>query len=329
MDADRQRTYNTWSDIARKAALASASPLHTKTNAKVTQLNAETHGNTPSFDYLRGYADTLGVVLMTVQASGPGGVSRDDIDRKAGINRTSATGVAAGSRPFTHRAPAHSDHTAQADRNPLVAAAWRDLPVEAAQAQAHAPEPTLFSAGDLPDFTASGVDPKVLLRAPWNARQALAAEPSSVAVFRAVELFNGLDAPDAEALAQEEGLDGPGVADYHRRVQDWLLAGLTEDQVYGLMGFDEPGGPRYAPLAYDPNKTPKQDPHDDSQLSQLGLTRAKAKKGEHIPGGLPRKYDAAAPAVRTYPTPRAQARKAGAPTAEDAQFKSLSERFGW
>jgi len=128
------------------------------------------------------------------------------------------------------------------DRNPLVAAAYDTHPDLVGRAAQQSPEPTLFSAGDLPDFTASGVDPKVLLQVPWNARPKLASETDKAQVFAAVELFNGIDdASEAELVAKDHHLESPAVYDYQRRVNDWVASGMTDDEMMVHIGLEAPG----------------------------------------------------------------------------------------
>ena len=138
-------------------------------------------------------------------------------------------------------AGAWSGHVSR-DRNPLVAAAYDANPDLVSRAAEQGPEPTLFSAGDLPDFTASGVDPKVLLQVPWNARPKLAAETDKAQLFEAVELFNGIeDAHEAELVAKDHHLESPAVYEYQRRVNDWVASGMTDDELMVHVGFEVPG----------------------------------------------------------------------------------------
>lgn len=79
--------------------------------------------------------------------------------------RVAPTRVAAGWSPA--RAPAvaagRSDSHLLA-RNPLVVAVASSNPRAYADASARGPPPTLFAGGDLPPFTASGLDPNMLLQ---------------------------------------------------------------------------------------------------------------------------------------------------------------------
>lgn len=153
-----------------------------------------------------------------------------------------------GTRPQPTRFRSAASPTAHArtssasrDRNPLIAAAYVNNHDLASRAARLSPEPTLFAAGDLPDFTASGIDPKVLLQVPWNARPTLAAEPSKSKVFAAVEQFNGVeDLHEAELVAIDYDLVSPAVAEYQRRVNAWLAAAMTEQEAMVHLGFASP-----------------------------------------------------------------------------------------
>jgi len=190
-----------------------------RTSKAVAARNAEAF---PKF-FLRKVADQLGVDLTTVKGSGSGGmIMLGDIQAAA------PTAAAVGQ--------IHERSTGPFARNPLVAAAYRDRPGEAVQAASRGPAPTMFTGGDLPAFTASGVDPRVLLQVPWNARYDVAAETSAAKVFQVVEEFNGCPPDEAEAMASTLGLDrNKGVDAYKARVRDWLVYGLTDTQLYDAM----------------------------------------------------------------------------------------------
>lgn len=193
--------------------------------------NAKTH---PQF-YLRGLADRLGVELASVKATGQHGrITRSDVV-------AAGRGVEVEVQPVAASPSASPAHQAGevGPRNPLVAAAWQERPTVAARAANVSSAPTLFSAGDLPDFTASGVDPSVLLRVPWNARPALAAEPDKAKVYESIELFNGVTDPgDAEALAKDHGLQSGAVAEYASRVKGWMLAAASDDEIMTSLGYE-------------------------------------------------------------------------------------------
>lgn len=78
--------------------------------------------------------------------------------------------------------------------------------------------PTLFESGDLPPFTASGVDPQHLTRLPFRTRHAAATEPSPAAVLKMVETHG----PDSDAQAPSPGLD-----EYRNRMSGWLRGTWT------------------------------------------------------------------------------------------------------
>lgn len=123
-------------------------------------------------------------------------------------------------------------------RNPLAAAAMARTPRVAARAAD--PAPTLFATGDLPPFTASGIDPQVLLSVPWQVRHAVASAPSQAEAYQMLQDYSGADAEDAAAL--EHGGDWAN-EDYARRVREWEVAGLSEDQAYvALFGDDAAPG---------------------------------------------------------------------------------------
>ncbi len=78
--------------------------------------------------------------------------------------------------------------------------------------------PSMFESGDLPPFTASGVDPQHLTRLPFRTRHAAATEPSPAAVLRMVETHG----PDPDAQAPSPGLD-----EYRNRMSGWLRGTWT------------------------------------------------------------------------------------------------------
>lgn len=110
-------------------------------------------------------------------------------------------------------------------RNPLVDDARQAEPQRAARATGAAP--TLFQSGDLPPFTASGIDPQTLLNVPWQARHAVAAAPTAAEALRLVELLAG----DPDYAALEYGSSGENAA-YSERVRAWLATGYSEDDLY-------------------------------------------------------------------------------------------------
>jgi hypothetical protein len=83
------------------------------------------------------------------------------------------------------------------------------------------PRPTLFADGDLPAVTASGIDPTLLQRVPWQARPALAraSRAEAAAMF---ELYGG---PEGEVQASYDAMGGgplhADVAEYEQRLSRW------------------------------------------------------------------------------------------------------------
>ncbi len=204
---------------------------------------------------VRAEAQKYGVDLKAVTATGAGGrVSLKDVRaaaERSGKRPAAASRVlAAATAP---RGPAYA-------RNPLVDQLLRARPEVAAKATQ--PRPTLFHSGDLPPFTASGIDPSALLTVPWQARHAVAAAPTTDAAFRLLELY----ADDPEAAELELGPSGvymtsdqpwltpaPNLA-YARRVDEWAASAMTDDELmsslFGHTGTGlTPSTPRRTALA--------------------------------------------------------------------------------
>lgn len=268
----RDRQYEMWGSMARHEVAASTTPLRTRPNPAIRARNALRFPGAAD-DHLRAYADELGVELAKLPAHQR--ATTEQVAAAAGLT-VPALGqrVAAAGRPvaLTQAGPMVQGGSGRVpgelgERNPLVKAAWLERSDLADQARQRGPEPTLFAAGDLPDFTASGVDPKVLLRVPWNARPTLAAEPDPVRVFAEIEKFNGVDADRAELLAKDEGLEGAAVAVYRQAVKAWLMAGLSEDQLMVSLGYWE-----------------------GEQKVEQARADHNARSAGALPGGLPRTY---------------------------------------
>lgn len=87
--------------------------------------------------------------------------------------------------------------------------------------------PTLFESGDLPPFTASGMDPRNLLSVPWFARHAIAAAGPA----EAYQLLQDASGPDGLVAASlDDRFTGhPGNADYQSRVTSWMNAEFAAD----------------------------------------------------------------------------------------------------
>lgn len=146
----------------------------------------------------------------------------------ANAGRQVSAAVDAIGRPGASRAHA---------RNPLVDAARAAAPGMTVRAAAAATStPTLFSTGDLPAFTASGIDPNLLLQVPWQARHAMAAATSTQAAYAILAECTGPDGPDAAEL-NYSGDDGN--RQYAKRVEQWVGAAMTDEENYTSLFGEE------------------------------------------------------------------------------------------
>jgi hypothetical protein len=155
-------------------------------------------------------AQRQGVDITSVTGSGPNGAVRIEDVR------------AAHARQPTQQAAATAVVVAQSTgpyaANPLVEKARAEQPRHYEAAMGEGPKPTLFVAGDVPVYVASGADPSLLLKLPWQARHA-AARASAAELAQMFETYGG---PDGDLNAQ---LDLGGHAEnamYAQRVQNWL-----------------------------------------------------------------------------------------------------------
>jgi hypothetical protein len=128
-----------------------------------------------------------------------------------------ATRSAAASRPFAGAAAFPSGDEFRA--NPLVDDLRRTHPSLYAVALGEAPPPTLFASGDLPVYTASGVDSAILASIPWMARHAVASAETTAEAYRIIEAVSG---PDG-VLSAHLYADHPGVREYENRVRAWAI----------------------------------------------------------------------------------------------------------
>jgi hypothetical protein len=104
--------------------------------------------------------------------------------------------------------------------NPLMEQVMASSPSTYRHGVAVEPAPTLFRSGDLPVYTASGIDPQTLLKVPWMARHPIAAAKTLVEAKDLIEFVSG---PDGEDNARAEGMGlHPGNRDYQMRVNHWL-----------------------------------------------------------------------------------------------------------
>ncbi|MFD1547710.1 E3 binding domain-containing protein [Nonomuraea guangzhouensis] len=192
----------------------------------------------------RQLAKSLTINLARVQGTGSGGmVTRQDVlnahaamvargrefARRREARRQSATSAPSPSaaRPKTppQRRTAPAAATGVYAANPLIVQARAEPGGKrrVAAAEGQAPAPTLFLSGDLPAFTASGVDPDELTKVPWYARHHLASLSDKAAVEQLVRDYSG---PDGDVMAQTDGVAGHrGNHDYADRMREWLDRG--------------------------------------------------------------------------------------------------------
>jgi hypothetical protein len=125
--------------------------------------------------------------------------------------------VAPPPQPPTPKGPAYA-------KNPFVDEVLASSRSIYQHALAGGPPPTLFSAGDVPAETMSGMDPARLLAAPWTARHAIAAARTQADAAELLELVSG---PDGTENARMFELDRhPGLRDYRMRVDAWANEGV-------------------------------------------------------------------------------------------------------
>ena len=88
-------------------------------------------------------------------------------------------------------------------------------------AEADGPAPTLFESGDLPDFTASGIDPQLLLKLPWQARHPVASAATQAVAYQLFAAYiDNVDGARIDAVCTADD----GIVDYVERVSMWLAA---------------------------------------------------------------------------------------------------------
>ncbi|MDR6439093.1 hypothetical protein J2790_004268 [Paenarthrobacter nicotinovorans] len=100
--------------------------------------------------------------------------------------------------------------------NPLYELELQERPHLVEAATSESLPPTMWATGDLPPFTASGLDPEMLRHVPWQARHAAAAEPDRAKVLGMIENYQGGN--EQEII----GIEHEGLAAYRQRMNDWL-----------------------------------------------------------------------------------------------------------
>ncbi|MCU1668049.1 MAG: hypothetical protein JWP40_976 [Blastococcus sp.] len=168
------------------------------------------------------------VYLANVTGTGAGGrITVDDVRAHAELRRPLAAVAASGGR-FPDPAPeAVTPHAT--------------YPGWLAAARKVGPEPTLFATGNLPPFTASGLDVSQLRSVPWQARPAMATAPTLAAAYAIVD--DVLSDPDPEAFAAELFARHDAVQDYTASVISWLAQGQHEQLMSEPIQYP---GPRQA-----------------------------------------------------------------------------------
>jgi hypothetical protein len=160
--------------------------------------------------------------VANLKGSGPrGAITQADIARARGI--TSAAGP--GRRltpvlvpvPFPYgRGPV--TQVDLFDLNPLVTI----VRTSSLPSPYGGPAPTMFSAGDLPLFTASGVDPTILRFVPWSHRHSAATTGDIGVVFAMVEDAEELPADVRGRLQNRAGVEA--FERYKASVWRWAVA---------------------------------------------------------------------------------------------------------
>ena len=184
------------------------------------------------------------VDLRDVAGTGIGGrIRKDDVLRAAGVLPTASHESAATSgdaqideilkmlRPADPGAAIDTRSRGAAfARNPLVDQVRAQASAAGAVPPSASSAPTLFASGDLPSFTASGIPPQALLDAPWQARHAMAAAPTTADAYAILNVST--DGPEVSGTpdnAYEYELH-PGNVDYQARVQKWQADAVTPEQ---------------------------------------------------------------------------------------------------
>lgn len=165
-----------------------------------------------------------------------GRISEAALEGLAPALQVNGPGVAASASTYAPTVsasiPAGADPAGYAT-NPLVdsllAQPYGQQIVNDACAAAGGQAVTLFESGDLPPFTASGIDPSVLAALPWRARHAIAEEPDQQSALELVEAVSGPDG-DAVASTDQRFAGNASLGGYLARFNGWVSSG---NQYYG------------------------------------------------------------------------------------------------
>jgi hypothetical protein len=152
---------------------------------------------------------------------GQGDAAAETVDGLAGIPVFATSGprpvTAAGGRPFTTGQSRPGGDPLYA-ANPLLEEMRQAKPELVHAAAAEAPDaPRLFGDGDLPLFTASGLDPSILARMPWPIRRPMAEAPTIQAAYELASRYEGN--PD---MARVDLAHDPVNESYVSAFSNWL-----------------------------------------------------------------------------------------------------------
>jgi len=161
-----------------------------------------------------------GVHLASVQGTGAGGrVTTTDVRNAAPTASPQAAAPTAPSGRTCQTGSRFSrDTVIDLDlygRNPLLDDLRQTVPAVYAAAMREGPPPTMFGTGDLPPFTASGIDPQQLMRVPWFARHEAAAATNPGTVLAMIE--DAVTDPDGVLFQATTA----GATEYVERVSAW------------------------------------------------------------------------------------------------------------
>ncbi|WP_369053901.1 E3 binding domain-containing protein [Kineococcus terrestris] len=180
----------------------------------------------PASPVVRRMASRLGVNLRNVTGTGVDGRIRTD-DVRTAYNQWQTARAIAASLAGT------SGDAGRYPLNPAVDTLRSSDPQRYHAALRRSSAPTLFAAGDLPPFTASGMDPNVLRQVPWQARHPVAAASSTAEAYALVQRFSDPVSGETDAAMTYD--THPANVDYQRRVQTWVADSLTDDQLHSSL----------------------------------------------------------------------------------------------
>lgn len=226
-------------DLAAHVSRGRARPLTTNQTPATTPTTKGPSMSSYHTPLVSKLAAELQVDLSAVTGTGAGGrVRADDVYAAAGRPRTpraeprraAAAAPASFSRPRLmreHRSEFLRYVNVEIDAfalNPFLDDLRQTTPGEVEKATAHDRNvPTMFSAGDVPIFTASGFDPNLLLRLPWSVRHKAALSDNATEVAEIFERCGGGKIDDVYA-AEMLGSGDEGLDQYKHRLEVWLNA---------------------------------------------------------------------------------------------------------